>query len=145
MAGVAWWQRSRGGGWGEVGRAWLPPARPCTRLLLRSSGSPASLPVAFDEERILPSQWEIPQPQESGAQRLARAVLEQALHDLKDPRCPFHSNARRWFAATARDHLFTFELVCETLGFDAGIMRQEVFSRVKDIARRIRPRWRIPA
>lgn len=105
------------------------------------SGGPSNLPVAFDEERVLPSQWEIPARQESGEQRLMRAILEQALHDLKQPDGPHYGDACAWFASAETSHLYAFENVCDVLGFDVGIMRREIRARGAGIARRIRPRW----
>lgn len=67
------------------------------------------------------------------ARALCRAVLEQALHDLKRSRRlpprygePTSGQIESWFRARDVEWPFAFEQVCVHLGLDADAVRREV-------------------
>lgn len=63
--------------------------------------------------------------------RLAYAILEDAIRTYQDNASAQHKRGKRlfqeteeWITLTGRDWIFSFENVCETLGLDAGYVRQ---------------------
>jgi hypothetical protein len=65
---------------------------------------------------------------DTGERRLMRAVLEDAIRTLLVARrAPVPLKRLRhdiaWIESTARDEPFTFESICDALGFDPGYFR----------------------
>ena len=72
---------------------------------------------------------------------LMLAVLQDAVGCLQEhlgAKCKrkqaIHSDAEDWISSTDRSYLFSFENICEALGFDPGYMRQGL-ARWKQTAR----------
>jgi hypothetical protein len=69
----------------------------------------------------------------SSEKRLMLAVLTHALHDYQDyflstdrAQQILADEAADWIQCTRNDHMFSFENVSETLGFDAGYLRRGI-------------------
>ena len=97
----------------------------------------------FTEEAMVPCQF-YPQPYDSPERTLMRAVLEQALDDLTDPRLLQYPSARgrarlrcqaaTWFASDDTTWPFSFANICQTLGLDAGAIRRALLPTASAIA-----------
>ena len=96
----------------------------------------------FIPEMPPPEQRTVPK---SGELRLVRAILEQALEDVRAPKLRWINNplartsekltvvqqeALAWFADDAQDWPFAFLPVCEVLGLDAEAVRARVLGAV---------------
>jgi len=68
-------------------------------------------------------------PSRLPSQRLALAILQDAIECVRKEPGIEHAAAAQWIMARDRDHLFSFENVCELLDFNAEAIRCKVLPR----------------
>lgn len=105
--------------------------------------APGLLPEAklyLEDDFVVPSQWVEPCA-DTAERNLMRAVLVQALHDLKAaPESEEFKDAWAWFFSPAINWLYAFEVICDVLGFSAEAFRGAVKARWQTIALNLGPR-----
>jgi hypothetical protein len=84
----------------------------------------------------------------SGIRALMLAVLENAVHSLKSSKSIVRAEAEHWITSRERRYVFSFAVICETLGLEPSAVRRSVIGLVdktptrRRILRRSRPNVR---
>jgi len=81
--------------------------------------SSASLQVSTLEQTIAAPPW-------GGIRALMLAVLEEAIHSLRVPDSVARAEAELWMGSQERRYVFSFAVICETLGLDPSAARRSV-------------------
>ncbi|MGD0948079.1 MAG: hypothetical protein ABSA52_11670 [Candidatus Binatia bacterium] len=65
----------------------------------------------------------LPQP---GIRALMLAVLEDAIHNLRSSESIVRAEAEQWITSGERRYVFSFAVICETLGLEPSAVRRSV-------------------
>jgi hypothetical protein len=66
----------------------------------------------------------------SGIRALMLAVLENAVHNLKSRKSIVRAEAEHWITSRERRYVFSFAVICETLGLEPSAVRRSVIGLV---------------
>jgi hypothetical protein len=58
------------------------------------------------------------------------AVLENAVHNLKSSKSIVRAEAEHWITSRERRYVFSFAVICETLGLEPSAVRRSVIGLV---------------
>lgn len=67
-----------------------------------------------------------------GIKALMLAVLEDAIHCLRSSHSLVRTKAEHWMTSKERRHVFSFTVICETLGLEPSRVRRSVIGLVDD-------------
>jgi hypothetical protein len=65
-------------------------------------------------------------PPRSGIRALMLAVLEEAIHSLRSPNSLARAETELWMTSGERRYVFSFAVICETLGLEPSAVRRSV-------------------